>query len=305
MTAPPAVGWVSPESEAFLAGVRPGDLIRSVDGTPVSTWRDLIRSFPVYPASITVIIEKENSKKEVLLRHISRFNHGLSPHEDIIIQGVQKDSPASRAGLQLGDRISAIDDVPLTAWVQFLYTVARSEEALSLTIVRGGRIMPVPITPMENRKLKRRLVGISFFSSQILEKYSFTDAVAAGFFETYSMIIDSFAAFAGIIQGAIPMKNLGGLIGIAQASQEAARVGLGPLLSFMAFLSVQICIFNLLPILPILDGGQIVIFVFEYLRQRPLGDTARRRVDKLGWAVFLCLLGFVSYNDILKYLFGS
>jgi regulator of sigma E protease len=131
-------------------------------------------------------------------------------------------------------------------------------------------------------------------------KYSFPAAVVNGFSTFTAIVGDSIGTFRGILSGSLSAKMLGGPIAIAQASGTVAKKGLVPLLSFLAFLSIQFAVFNLAPFFPVVDGGQITIFLLEMVRRRHLGRAPLEWMLKVGWAAMAALVLFVTYNDVVR-----
>ena len=121
-----------------------------------------------------------------------------------------------------------------------------------------------------------------------------------GINRTTEIIADSVGTFRALLTGSLSLETLGGPIAIAQASGSTAKAGVLPLLAFLGFLSIQLGIFNLLPFIPIVDGGQVTLFLIEMARRRPLSVVSLERVAKVGWAAMAVLIVFVTYNDVLK-----
>jgi regulator of sigma E protease len=228
--------------------------------------------------------------------------------------GVTEEGVAHRAGLRVGDEITAIEEKPVTRWWQVREAVERrageplridyrrEEEGRSVT----GTVTVVPerwtdpLTGFEQGKLgvypdpgtlpleRRRLGPVA--------------ALGEGAGETWQNGTLIYAILKGLLSGRISMKrSLGGPVMIAQMIGDQARSGLVSLIAFMAFLSVNFGLLNLLPI-PVLDGGHLVFLGAEVLRGRPLPLKVRLVATQVGMAFLLLLMIFVTFNDIMRIL---
>jgi regulator of sigma E protease len=301
MDSPAGVGWVSPGSPAAKAGLRPGDRVVEIDGKPVNTWRDLVTSLPVYEKSqIAIKAVRHDRISSFILSGCSRLNAGLAPAEMIVVGAVAPGSPAAEAGIRIGDVIRATGNQPVTTWAQFQETASRAHGSLAIGIDREGRAKTVEVVPDVDLKTGKGLVGIYYRPEIARRTLGFPGALKNGIDRTGEIVADSLGTFRALLTGSISLKALGGPVAIAQASGATAKAGLLPLLTFLAFLSVQLGVFNLLPFIPIVDGGQVTLFLIETCRRRPLGLVALERVAKAGWAAMGVLILFVTYNDVLK-----
>ncbi|MCS7196325.1 MAG: site-2 protease family protein, partial [Aquificaceae bacterium] len=130
------------------------------------------------------------------------------------------------------------------------------------------------------------------------------EAIFEGVERTYMLSLLSLKAIWSLLTGGLSIKTLGGPIAIAQLAGESAQQGILPFIGMMAFISVQLAIFNLIP-LPVLDGGLILLFLVESLRRRPLSPKFKEAWVKAGYAIIIALAGFVLINDILRILSGG
>ncbi len=302
MHRPAAVGWVASASPAEKAGLTPGDTVVGVDGTPVATWQEVTRLLPLYNKDIGMQITRNGKTRYVSLSQTSRMNVGLFPEEPITVGAVEKGGPAELAGILAGDVIRTAGGRPVSAWGEFQHVVADAEGPLPVGIERLGKTFTVDIALKTDPKTGRAFAGISYSPRLETRKYALLAAVKNGLLTTGTIVSDSIGTFRGLLTGSLSLKMLGGPVAIAQASGNIGRNGLVPLLSFLAFLSVQLGIFNLLPFFPIVDGGQITIFLFEMARRRPLGRVPLEWLLKAGWAAMGALILFVTYNDVMNLL---
>lgn len=298
---PADVGWVAPGSPSEKAGIRSGDRIVEIDGNRTGSWRDAVRLIPIYEKSrSTVKIVRDGTPSVLSLSDCSRLNSGLAPAERIVVGTVAPGSPAEKAGLKAGDIIRHAGSQPLTAWAQFQERVSTAGHDLVLLADRGGKAEELRVTPTKDPKTGKKTIGIS--QRQELKKVGtgLFGSLRYGFVRTEEIFADSLGTFRALLTGSLSLKALGGPVAIAQASGSTAKAGLVPLLSFLAFMSIQLGVFNLLPFIPIVDGGQVTLFLFEMFRQRPLSVLSLERIAKAGWAAMGVIILFVTYNDVMK-----
>jgi regulator of sigma E protease len=302
MHQPAAVGWVAPASPAEKAGLRAGDVVVGVNGTPAATWQEVTRLMPLHDKNMRIELTRAGRTQYAMLSRANRLNAGLFPVEPITVGAVAKGSPAQEAGLQTGDVILTAGGRPLAAWGEFQHAVAGAKVPLLIGVERMGKIFSINITPEMDRKTGKALAGISYSPQMETTTYSSLAAIKNGLVTTGATVSDSIDTFRGLLTGSLSLKMLGGPIAIARASGDTARNGLVALLSFLAFLSVQLGIVNLLPFVPVVDGGQITIFLFEMVRRRPMGRVPLEWLLKAGWAAMGALILVVTYNDVMNLL---
>ncbi|UCG14948.1 MAG: RIP metalloprotease RseP [Deltaproteobacteria bacterium] len=226
------------------------------------------------------------------------------------IGSVTPDSPAAAAGLQADDRVLAVDGVPVQEWDELSEFIQRSGgKATRIRVQRGDEVFTVEITP-EIRQTRtflgelvnRPLIGIVASSNVRVEKVNPFMAVYYGIAQTGKMIELTFVVLGKLIMGAISPKTLAGPIGIAQMSGQVAKAGPLAFLSFLALLSINLGILNLLPI-PVLDGGHLLFFSIEAIMGKPLSMKKRETAQQVGLFLLIVLMVFVFYNDIYRLVY--
>lgn len=295
------VGWTRPGSPAMIGGLRPGDRVTKVNQTPISNWKELIEVIPLnINKQVPIEVIRDQKLVSMSITIGQRGEMGIHPVEIITIASVLKGSPAEASGLRFGDRIKSIDGKAVSSWKQFLYELdAAKSETISLEIGRGGQVYPVTVAP--KTQTSKKMIGITFKPEEELEKYSFMQAVHQSLVKIVENIALTGITLWKLITLDMSIKLLGGPILIAQISGEAATSGMIPLLGLMAFLSIQLGIFNLLPFIPIVDGGQITLFLIELVKKRPLSPIMLEFLAKAGWLAMIVLIIVVSYNDIIRF----
>ena len=303
MDDPARIGWVDAASPSAKAGLRAGDIVCAVDGVVVTNWQNMVDQFSISSKSRAVVkFHRDGQTSYSTLYQVSRLNFGLFPSQKIVVDTVVKDSPANSAGIQEGDIVTAVEGEPVSAWAQFVNMVSSGKTSLAINVERNGRALTLRVSPMIDSKTKKGFIGVSNKTEEKTKQLSFPNAVGVGFTRTLDISVDSVATIWGLVTGHVSFKALGGPIMIAQLSGKTAKAGFVPLLTFVAFLSIQLGIFNLLPFIPVLDGGQIATFLVEMVRRQPTQAISLTRLAKAGWIAIGCLVLGVTYVDIIRLL---
>jgi len=225
------------------------------------------------------------------------------------IGGVEPNSPAERAGLQKGDRIFSIGTRPIEKWEDLSMQIKESGgKSLVLRVERDGRQMDISVQPIEREgrtmfgeKTTFWVVGIA--SAVTIQKSNPWMGIWQGVYKTGEYSVLTLVALYKMVTGDISPKNLGGPLLIAQLAGEQARQGLWNFMFFVAILSVNLGVLNLLPI-PILDGGHLFFFLLEGMRGRPVALRHRERAQQVGVFILILIMIYAFYNDIARFFEG-
>ncbi len=288
--------------------VQIGDRILEINGKKTPTWEDVLTKLQsVKPDETVSLVVLRNGANDTLSVKIpekvtSSQIVGYPPLKPILDE-VAIGSSAERAGLRTDDLITAIDGKPVVAWGQFFDTVHQSNgRVITLTVQRDGKTEIVPVTPMLNMDPEGQMVyqvGVVARSEETFERQPFfTSAKDAGF-ATVQVMKQIVQVLAGLFTGKVSVRQLSGVVGIARVSGQAAKHGPLSFLEFMAAISLNLGLLNLLPI-PILDGGHILLLAIEGSLRRDLSIAVKERFVQVGLVFLLSILGFVMYSDILK-----
>jgi len=222
------------------------------------------------------------------------------------VSGVEKGSPAEKAGIVKGDRIVAIDGGEVKEWENLSKRIKGSGgKPLNFEIRRGDEIIKLTVQP--NKKENRNIFGelkddwmIGIGSQVSIEKGKPGLAVVKAFYQTYDYAKLTLVGFYKMIVGDVSPRNIGGPILIAQMAGQQAQEGIGSFLAFLAVLSINLGVLNLLPV-PVLDGGHLLFFLVEAVIRKPVSVRYREIAQQVG----ICLLGllmiYAFYNDILRF----
>jgi regulator of sigma E protease len=226
------------------------------------------------------------------------------------VGGVMPDMPAAQAGLQTGDIITAVDGKPIATWEELSGAIRGSGgKTVQADVSRAGQTLTIALIPQEQPDKnifgeeigKAYVIGIERGFDQV--PVGPVEAIGNGAKQTAWWIQTLIMSVVKIFQGKIPAQDIGGPILIVQAAGQQAQVGLESLLLFMAVISINLGILNLLPI-PILDGGHLLFFLVEIVMRRPLDMRHREIAQQVGLVILIGLMAFAFYNDILRVVRG-
>jgi regulator of sigma E protease len=223
---------------------------------------------------------------------------------------VQEKMPAHESGIRPGDRVVSIDGKPVTRWEEMSDLIKQSSgRPLRIEILRDESTVLVKVVPklLSSRNLfgeqvEKYVIGITASGAVTIQELNPFESAAQGVLQTWQIAKLTVLAIGKIIAGTISAKTLGGPIMIAQLAGQQAEAGIINLIFFIALLSVNLGIINLLPI-PVLDGGHLLFFLIEAVTRRPINLKAREVAQQVGVFVLILLMIFVFYNDIARILF--
>jgi regulator of sigma E protease len=308
---PAVIGWIDTNSPAAAAGLQPGDRIARLDNHANPQWGDVelaIASNPGQPLDVSVERDGQTINKTITPRPEGRAELGSVgwwPAMPPKVHAVQSGMPAESAGLQVGDEIVAINATPVNFWPHIPELIQQNQDKeLEIRYLRNGQVMSTRIKPVfgnAESEGKKWLIGVAFQSELINRKLSFGAALSESLATNKKFAALIFEFVGKIAQQKVSPRTLEGPIGIARLSGQAARQGLGDLISLMAAISLNLGIFNLFPI-PVLDGGLILLLIIESIMRHDLSLRMKERVTQVGFVALMLLAVFVIYNDIVKSL---
>ncbi|HEU4664359.1 MAG TPA: RIP metalloprotease RseP [Dokdonella sp.] len=324
----PVVGSV--DHVAAASGFAVGDRITAVGGHPVDAWSNAIGTLAgagLDRRDVVVDVVDANGTARQRTLALSKLpadiderrlpvEIGLAPPRQPIppvIGDVAADGAAAKAGLASGDRIVSIAGDPIKDWRDVPDAIqkhAAADRPLEVSVERDGRVHAFAVMPKQGDPdpgaadaKPRWLIGVGVqpvephFDATL--RYGPLAALGKAFSETWSQTRDTLGLLGRMVTGQASVKNLGGVISIAQAADSSAQGGLVWFLTFLAAISLSLAILNLLPI-PILDGGGLLYYLIESIKGSPLSDRVQIAGQYVGLVLLVGLMGLALYNDILR-----
>jgi regulator of sigma E protease len=219
------------------------------------------------------------------------------------VEAVEASSAAAAAGFRPGDVVVAIDGQPIKSFTDMQRVVrAHAEQKIDVTVEREGRRLTLSAVPSlkevtDNFGKAHRYGVLGIQGPKDRLKVGPLEAVGYGAEESWSIVDETFSYLYRMVTGRESADQLGGPVGIALMSSEAAKLGFDVLIRWVAAISVSIGLLNLFPI-PLLDGGHLLFYALEGIRGRPLSERTQEIGFRIGFAIVLMLLVFATYNDI-------
>jgi regulator of sigma E protease len=326
----PQIGEVVTASPAAVAGLRAGDELRAINGRKVDDLgsanlelldaisSDARMTLDVLGSNgqerkLTLIVDDPSERRR--LTEPARLYEGLgfrfwAPTLPPVLGKVLAGGPAAAAGLQNGDVVTSLDGAPVRSFREIAdYVNARPDRPVAVAVTRGGDSLTVTVRTVSAKDPTGREVGRimiqpvddlrPYVPEGMITRVPFEPiaALGASLSETWKMTAAQAKFFGRMLTGRISFKNLSSPIGIAGFAGDSAREGPEYFLRFLVLISLSLGFLNLLPI-PILDGGQIVFAVTEWVKGSPLSDRAQAVGWHAGLLMLVCLMGVAVFNDL-------
>lgn len=311
------VGIVSdslPAGAEALRELKPGDRIVRVGPDSVTSWNDVeagIASTSGERVDIGLADGRVLTLKihQAALAERIRASQAVQPFRPAILGTIVSGRPADRAGLKVMDSVISINGEPMPQWYDLVTRVRSSAgQPLTFKVLREGREVEVTVMPeLETETVARGVtekvgkIGAGPYIAVTTRPYGIGAAFGAGARATLTASTQIVRTVQGLLSARISSREVGGPILIGQMAAQSARLGLDAFLSFMALVSVNLAVLNLLPI-PVLDGGQFLFLMAEGVLRRPLSLRLRERLTLVGLFLIVCLMVLAFSNDIRRLL---
>ncbi|MBE0360044.1 MULTISPECIES: sigma E protease regulator RseP [Pseudoalteromonas] len=321
----PVVGSVTQGSRAEQAGIMPSQQIIKIGDNDIATWQDA--TFALMSSlggqSVEVTVRDENLQPRVKTLNLDGWKLDqqdvpplsslgivpFRPQATLTIAAVTKSSAAEHANLQVNDTILAVDGETISNWQQLVNLITQSaNKSLQFSVKRQDAIKAIIVTPqarIDDNGIEQGFLGVAPVVQQWPDGYVETrqygplDSIVRGTQETWRLITLSFDMIGNLITGQVSVKNLSGPVGIAVGAGTSVSYGLVAFLSFLALISVNLGVFNLLP-LPVLDGGHLMYYIIELLRKKPVSEKTQEFGFKVGALLLIFLTCFALFNDVSR-----
>jgi regulator of sigma E protease len=306
---PTLIGWIIKDTPAAKAGFQAGDKIVRIDGIENPNWEQVETKealSPGQPLEVTVnrngrLINTTLTPEPYGVDQIGMA--GWSPKQPCVcITDLQSGMPAQKAGLKVGDEILAVDGKPVPALAAMVASLKETQDkSITLTVRRGSEIKSFTLQPVMNDKSYR--IGVESFPSKVTT-LPFAAALRLSIQRNERASLMILELVKKMLERKMSIRTIEGPIRIGQAAGEAAsRKGWTPLLELTAAISLNLGIFNLLPI-PILDGGVIMFLLIEGLLRRDISLRIKERVYQAAFVFLVLFAVMVIYNDLMKTIPG-
>jgi regulator of sigma E protease len=309
------VQGVRKDSPAQQAGIQAGDRIVKIEGIENPTWEQVqpkVWLSPNQPLQVDVqrgdqVLQKTLVPKAVTSSEVG--SAGWFPEEPVVVGRLDPDLPAAKAGIKEDDRIIALNGKPVPSIESMIESLQQSKsQPVNIEVERGGKKLTFQLQPVlsqtEDPKEQRYRLGFVNKGVNNVRQLPFAQALRLSLEQNkkYSLMILELAK--KMVQRKISMRAISGPIGIAQdAGYAAQQKGWTPLMELTAGISLNLGIFNLLPI-PILDGGVILFLLIEGLMRRDISMTIKERVYQAAFVFLVLFAVMVIYNDLMKTIPG-
>ena len=325
------IGVPNPESPAAVAGLGSLDIITSINGQKIQTFRSLE---PLLESLATAnrlefkvknyVPEEKPKERSVVMENFQEVLAKRQPEQtlvsllgieppDLYLLKVKEGTPAFKAGLKDGDKLVALNGNPVNKWNQVLKPVKAyklEDESIHFTVMRQGKSVELDISPEMTEVMNRRQQEEQRFTVGIIPAiletpgeavlFRVTSPIAAakyGFDKTIEWTKAIAVSFLRIVTAQVSHKNIGGVITIGRVASQSFEVGISAFLKMMAIISINLFLINLLPV-PILDGGHLVFFTIEALRGAPLSMRKMEIAQQVGLILLISLMVLSLFNDI-------
>jgi len=308
-----AVGHVMHDSPANKAGIQEGDIIIRFDGKDNPTWEDIsLREVSSAGRHLAVTLERngktiETTVTPVLDEAAGIGSVGWSPRAQVEVGELSPGMPAQKAGVEKGDLLISANGQIIHSIYAFTDMIqATKGKPVVVELERDGKHLSLTLTPVFAKidtGPERWVVGFQPLRHLhvITTRLSLPEALRESIDENVKGATLIFKFLGGLIERRMSARSLEGPIGIARLSGDAARQGPTAFFFLMSAVSLNLAIFNLMPI-PILDGGVILLLLIEMLMRRDLSLQVKEAVFKVGFVFLMVVMAFVIYNDISKIL---
>lgn len=326
----PTVGNLIENSPAALLNLESGEIIQKVGNKSVSSWQDvrwLLLKESLKKADIA--IQTINPQQEIKSYQLNISNIDFDDEKrDVLdkigfivempkispkIGEVVKGSPAEQAGLKTNDVVLELNKAKVSDWDAFVKEIkSHPETVVTLLVKRDSQLINLSVTPEavieKDEKIGRIGAGFSMQQSDldkffITTHYSVTGAFLKSVEKTWDTATFSLKMLGNMVLGNVSWKGMSGPVTIASYAGQSANMGFKVFIGFLALISISIGVLNLLPI-PVLDGGHLMYYMFEFFTGRPVSEAAMNVGQRIGVFLLACMMVLALYNDINRLITG-
>lgn len=311
---PKIIGKKIGETEYLLSAFPLGGYVKMIGESPDTELapEDLSRSFMAKPPLQRIAIVAAGPIFNLLfaaLLFITVYMIGV-PAATTRIGEVVAAKPAAVAGILAKDLVRSVNGKAVSRWDEFSSTIAESKGVpLDIVVERDGKSLSFRIVPetkegknLFGEKIVYPVIGVVAAAEMVTDRYSPLKAVVKGCQQTWKVTTLTIVSIGKLIERVVPLDSVGGPIMIAKMAGEQATAGGVNFLAFMALLSINLGVLNLLPV-PILDGGHLFFYLIEFIFRKPVSMKVREVAQQIGLVLLIGLMVLAFYNDIVRYIF--
>ncbi|MCP5005282.1 MAG: RIP metalloprotease RseP, partial [Planctomycetes bacterium] len=275
---------------ATSIGFKKGDEIVKVNQQPVRGYAKLVDALTSLPdGKIEMEVISGNNTKLIALNKsgeesVQKFLEGFTPSYELTVDSTVEGFPSEKAGIKPGDKILSLNGDKISKWEDLLQIISTSNgKQVEVALARGNETIVKQIVPIKNGESAPGRMGIRLKEKMTTRKYGLFSSCVVGTQKTIINIKRIYLTLQGFVSQKLSTKALGGPVLIAQASYESAKTGIGKLVYFLAIISINLAVLNILPI-PILDGGHLLFIGIEKLKGSPVGEKTMMIANYVGLA---------------------
>lgn len=322
----PVIGEVAPQSIAAEAGISNGMELKSISGIKTADWESVNMAMISHIGDQEMVISViEPGTEYEVQRTLDLTDWSFDPEQErvltslgiapyspaitLVISQLVDDGAAITAGLRLNDEIVAINAEPITKWQQVVDAIrSHPLQTLDIEVLRDGEPVKLTLTPNAKEQRDGEVIGYAGFAPKVEpwpESYRINlqfgpvEAVGKAAEKTWQLVTLTFDMVTKLVTGDVAIKNLSGPISIAKGAGMTADYGVVYFLGFLALISVNLGIVNLLP-LPVLDGGHLMFFAIEAVTRRPVSERVQDIGYRVGSAILVALMAVALFNDFTR-----
>lgn len=322
----PMIGNIEPASISAKANLPAQSQIVEVAGKKVTDWQDVNLALVGEIGSNTIEIKTRQEDSVNITTSVLDTNEwqfspdkisaieslGIKPFSPNVyneLAVIHPDSPAQTSGLKVGDILLEVNGISIKDdWYDFSNKIKTlADQSVEIKIQREGITQIITVIPkaISRNGTKIGYLGVTPKSDKYPEKfkintsYGLFEALEQSMNRTWNLVVLSFDMIGKLLTGDVSVKNLSGPISIAQGAGDSANFGLVYFLGFLALISINLGIINLLP-LPVLDGGHLLYYIIELFTGKPVPEKIQEVGFKFGTITLLCLMSIALFNDLSR-----
>ena len=298
--APISVSVTNVDSVPFLNN----DSIISVNGKKVVYWDDVYKYAKENENNTFQVFRNGNVMNITLPKTKFSMLGNISPVIPAVVGQVEKNSAAFKSGLKRGDKVLAVDSTDIRDWNNFVSIIkTKAGQKVGLKILRGNDTLHLFVVPKEQKGLDHDTI-VTYGAIGVMVKTPKIGvnpiyAISLAYDQSISSIKLIGYQLKLLIEKKVSPKMLGGPVSIVKLTGDYANWGMAALIGFIAFISINLALINILPFPP-LDGGQMVLFTFYRIFGEKMSEKIMMVIEYTGFALIILLMLYVTYNDIIR-----